>query len=150
MREATQADTASKVLGGFKHPANAPVNVLLACLEDHRQKRMTMDQLTIECYNWSYHYALTEMACKPYPMTPDYMVRFRSWPRKKQRKMLEEDKDTRNKVLEFRGKWLSIQWNNKANLEWLLAMKAAFKANSEYDKVAKLERTIETYEGETY
>jgi len=140
-----------KTLKSF-NKSGVPIQVLTASLQDKLAGRITQEELTITCYDWSYHYALKDLEYRDLPEVPLALTEFMFFPEGKKAKLLKNDTPYSAKIREhlvkYRTHWSSVDNGNRVNKGWLLAMKKYYLSKEDWIKVNKVKETLHEHEVE--
>jgi len=112
--------------------------VLIDALADMKAGRMTSDELTSLCYNWSYHYTLKDFKSVALPITPDYMLTYWKMSPKEKRKIWQGSGKLREKVLAFITEKHRVETGNDTKVWWLRKMLLHFEKQQEVEKVTQV------------
>ncbi len=136
---------AVKKLGKFR-TKDTHVDLLLAELQDRFDGKITQEELQSACLRWSYYYSMKDLTYKPLPTPPDRVAYAFHMKAGKRKKLLAEDSELRDMILDYGSKLIGTKSINKANKEWLHKMEKYFIEKGETDKVETIQETMNAYQ----
>jgi len=112
---------------------------LMTALDDFMHKKITQEELYTICMIWSYNYALKDLAYKPLPEKPYFIIAFERLSIKKQMQTLAEGGE---KVKKHYEEVSRIKIVNMGNKGWLEEMVLFYEKEKDEEKLKNIRRVL--------